>query len=59
MKEFINAIKQAEIKIGYDGGTFLVFPTNLEAEKVEWLLIKILRRTVCCFGQYENAYHLY
>ena len=47
-----------KVRKGVDGGWFVVFPSNLEAERWEWLFLRILRRPISCFGQYENAYRL-
>lgn len=40
-------------------GCYFVFKSNIEAEKWEWLFWKVLRRQVCCFGQFDNAYVLF
>lgn len=64
-KSFWCLLKKALLKVnfgslavirGVDDGLYAVFNTNIDAEKWEWFWWKILRRPICCFGQYDNAY---
>lgn len=48
-----------KIRKGCYGGYFVVFPDNVAAEKWDWLFWKILKRPIACYGQFENAYHLF
>ncbi len=36
----------------------VVFEDQYAADKWRWLFWSILRRTRCCFGQYDNAYNV-
>lgn len=48
-----------KIKRNCYGAWFVVFENNEAAYKWDWLFWRILRRPIVCFGQYENAYHLW
>jgi hypothetical protein len=47
-----------KIKRGIDKGIYAVFRTNMDAEKMEWLFVSLLRRRVSCFNGYDNAFRL-
>lgn len=44
---------------GLDGALYVVFSSDIAAERMRWLFWSILRRRVACFGQYDNAYRLF
>lgn len=48
-----------KIRKGCYGGYFVVFQDADEAYKWNWLFWKILKRPIACYGQFENAYHLF
>ena len=54
--------KEKEIKMKFvkpEFGAYVVFKDEDAAAKMEWLFGMLLRRKMCCFGSYFNAYKLW
>lgn len=48
-----------KIERGINGRLYVVFQTNVDAERYEWFFSTILRRRIACFDGYDNAYQLF
>lgn len=50
------------MKIGFGRkghrGLYVYWPNGMECERWDWLFHTILRRSIVCYGQYENGYRL-
>ena len=45
--------------VKHEFGAYVVFKDEDAAAKMEWLFGMLLRRKMCCFGSYFNAYKLW